>query len=142
MIFWDSSALLPLIVHEASSAAMMEVARADPEMVVSWITHCECFSALARLEREGTLTEAAFDETHHRLVAFSQSWYVVTPGSQLLVECKRVLRLHALRSGDAIQLASAILAADRTPSNLKIAVLDSRLRSAAKREGLGVIPAQ
>ena len=58
MIFWDSSAVVPLLVGEAGTVARESQLRADPVMLVWWGTAVECASALQRLVREGALNEA------------------------------------------------------------------------------------
>jgi len=50
--FWDSSAIVPILVAESSSVAVMAEYERDPDLVVWWATEVECVSALARLERE------------------------------------------------------------------------------------------
>ena len=52
MRFWDSSAIVPLIVAETSSVAVRALLADDSEVVVWWSTEIECLSALARRERE------------------------------------------------------------------------------------------
>ena len=59
MRYWDSSAIIPLAVAEASTPAMQAIAEDDPVMCVWWATEIECVSALARLEREGALSDTA-----------------------------------------------------------------------------------
>jgi hypothetical protein len=51
---------------------------------------------------------------------------------------ERLLRVHALRSADSLQLAAAITAADHNPSTLELVCLDDRLTAAARREGFTV----
>lgn len=57
MKFWDTSALVPLLVSEAKTARLQAIAAKDPTMFVWWGSQVECVSALARLEREGVLDE-------------------------------------------------------------------------------------
>ena len=63
----DSSAVVPLLVVESSSAAVMQEYESDPEVVAWWATEAECVSALARLEREGSLTAPSMGEGLRRL---------------------------------------------------------------------------
>ena len=55
MRFWDSSAILPLIVEERTSDYATRYYEANPELVVWWGAGVECASALARLECDGAL---------------------------------------------------------------------------------------
>ena len=53
----------------------------------------------------------------------------------------RLLRVHPLRSADSVQLAAAVIAADREPAALEIVSLDAQLASAARREGFTALSA-
>ncbi|HVA87504.1 MAG TPA: hypothetical protein VNF73_14455, partial [Candidatus Saccharimonadales bacterium] len=74
MRFWDSSAIVPLLVAESSSAAVMREYELDPEVVAWWATEAECVSALARLEREGSLTSPSMVEGLQRLDGLVKAW--------------------------------------------------------------------
>lgn len=52
MRFWDSSAIIPLLVGETTTKAMQAIALEDPVLLVWWATQVECVSAIARLERQ------------------------------------------------------------------------------------------
>jgi len=52
MKFWDSSAVVPLLVQEAMTSAVTEILSNDRQMHVWWATEVECVSSLSRLERE------------------------------------------------------------------------------------------
>ena len=52
MRFWDASAIVPLLIAEASTRRLQAFAASDPDMLVWWGSGVECASALARLERE------------------------------------------------------------------------------------------
>ena len=51
MRFWDSSAIIPLIVEESASARMRDLYESDRGMLVWWGTLVKCRSGLARRER-------------------------------------------------------------------------------------------
>jgi hypothetical protein len=46
--------------------------------------------------------------------------------------------VHPLRAADALQLAAAVIAAERRPASLEVVTLDDRLASAARKEGFVV----
>ena len=139
MRFWDSSAIVPLLVEEAASQRTLETYQSDPSVVVWWATGVECVSALARLEREGTLEEAGFGDALDRLDALSRAWQEIQPTSRTRQIAIRLLRVHPLRAGDAFQVASALTAAEGEPASLPIVTLDERLAGAASREGFRVV---
>jgi predicted nucleic acid-binding protein len=136
--FWDSSAIVPLTVTEASTDAIRAVAEEDPVMCVWWATELECVSALARLEREGALTDTATTVALERLDLLAESWNEVQPVVAVRGAARRLLRVHTLRAADALQLAAAVVAAEGQPASLEIVTLDERLAAAARREGFTV----
>ena len=52
---------------------------------------------------------------------------------------KGVLRVHPIRTADAVQLAAAFIAAERRPSSLEVVTLDDRLAGAARKDGFVLI---
>lgn len=48
---------------------------------------------------------------------------------------ERLLRVHDLRTTDALQFAAAVSVAEGRPSTLEFVSLDDRLLAAARREG-------
>jgi uncharacterized protein len=136
--FWDSSAIIPLTVTEASTDAMRAIAEEDPVMCVWWGTEVECVSALARLDREGALTEGATTAALERLDLLAEGWNEVQPVAAVRSTARRLLRVHPLRGADALQLAAAVVAAEGQPASLGIVTLDERLAAAARREGFTV----
>jgi uncharacterized protein len=139
--FWDSSALMPLLVNERTTQAMEEVARDDPAMLVWWATESECVSAIARLERQGDLSSDTTAAALGHLDLLAESWNEVQPVEAVRRTARRLLRVHTLRAADALQLAAAVVAAEGQPSSLDIVSLDDRLGEAARREGFVVIEA-
>jgi hypothetical protein len=135
MRFWDSSAIVPLILGESMTAAMQAVARNDAGMLVWWGTEVECASAIARLARDGALEGGAVEEAFERLKQLSGSWHEVEATDAVREAAVRFLRVHPLSAGDALQLAAAFIAAERRPSSLEIVTLDDRLAEAGRKEG-------
>ena len=56
MKFWDSSALLSLLVDEPSRDRLLAFLEEDSEVLAWWGTPVEIVCALSRREREGLLT--------------------------------------------------------------------------------------
>jgi hypothetical protein len=108
-------------------------------MAVWWATEVECVSAVARLERERLLRAPAVAAALERLDELRDGWQEVEPTDGLRRTARRLLRLHALRSADALQLAAAVAAAEENPAALEIVTLDERLAEAARREGFVVV---
>jgi len=137
--YWDSSALVPLCVEESSTPRMHEIYRTDPTVVTWWGSEIECVSAFARLERENAVTAEMVSAAIARLKSLGAAWHEVQPTPLLRDTAMRLLRVHPLRGADAVQLASAVIAADREPATLEVVSLDARLAAAARREGFRVV---
>jgi predicted nucleic acid-binding protein len=139
MRFWDSSALVQLLVAEPGSPAALREYVADPEVVAWWGSEIECVSALARLEREGGIPVGSVVEALRRLDAIVLAWREVEPVARVRQIAIRVLRVHPLRAADALQLAAAIVASEDQPATLAFVTLDDRLAEAAEREGFPIV---
>ena len=135
MKFWDSSAIVPLFVEEKSSAAMRKLLREDQTAVVWWASVIEVHSAISRLVRDGHLKRSELRPCLDRLNGFRRTWAEVAPSEEILLEAERLLFLHPLRAGDALQLAALICCANRRASLLEFVCLDERLADAAEKEG-------
>jgi uncharacterized protein len=103
----------------------------------------ECASAIAHLERDVALDDAAATHAFERLRQLAQTWHEIDPSDPIREAAVRFLRVHPLRAADALQLAAAFSAAERRPSSLEVVTLDDRLAVAARKEGfaLVVVPA-
>ena len=135
MKFWDSSAVIPLLVPEVMSGSVQRLYEDDPVMAAWWATEIECTSAIARRQRLGQLPEDIAAEGFLRLNALRAGWHEVEPGEELREAAKRLLRVHDLRTADALQLAAAVYVAEGRPSTLEFVSLGDRLLAAARREG-------
>jgi len=139
MKYWDTSAIMPLLVQEQASAAMKDIFGRDKVVFVWWAAEVECVSALARVERERRLNPDDLAFAYRRLEVFCASWYVIQPVEVLKEIAKRLLRVHPLSAADALQLAAAVVGSRHNPRGLEFVCLDSRLSAAAQREGFNVI---
>ena len=139
MNFWDSSALVTLLIHESSSDRMLSVYRERPDILVWWASEVECVSALSRLERESGDYAGPVEEGLGRLNTLKRSWNEVEPVLAVRETARRLLRAYPLRASDSLQLAAAVVSSDYHPSNIGFVCLDKRLVDAAKREGFDCI---
>lgn len=136
MKFWDSSAIIPLLMQESRSSDTLRWLKQDTEMIVWWGTAVECTSAIARREREGALDAALSDAAFEGLHMLAQSWHEISPVDPVRQLATRLLRVHSLRATDSLQLAAALVAAEGEPASLTFVCLDNRLDDAARLEGL------
>lgn len=138
MKFWDASALVPLILEQPLSDRSRQLYAADSDVVAWWGSSIECASAIARLHREKRLTAAEDREARSLLAALSASWFEVQPGEPVRMQALRLLRLHALRAADALQLAAALEWGGSPPDGTFVS-FDDRLSAAAEREGFAIV---
>jgi len=135
--FWDSSAIVPLLVTEGRSAAMADLLREDRDLVVWWGTGIECLSALRRRERQGLLSVAEADEATAILDDLGEAWIEVQPKDEVRNRASRALAVHTLRAADSLQLAAALAWRPVPTREARFISLDGRLAEAAHREGFG-----
>jgi predicted nucleic acid-binding protein len=128
-----------MLVTEARTEAVAQTLTSDLSIVVAWTTEIECASALARFRREGSLDSPGERRAFDRLATHAAAWSEVQPGAAVRRNAVRLLRVHPLRTGDALQLASAVAAAEADPRTIGFVTLDARLAEAADREGFQVI---
>lgn len=140
MRFWDSSAIVPLLVSETNTRAVTEIYAHADSMLVWWATELECASAIARREREGSLGSGAAEQALARLDLLLAEWHELQPTERVRRIGRRLLRVHPLRAADALQLAAALLASEGEPTSLEMVTLDERLAEAAHKEGFRTIP--
>ena len=138
MNFWDSSALVPLLVTEASSDLRRKQYDADPWAVVWFGTLAEIESSLIRRQRDGQLPADVEHAARKRLHEMTKQWTEVTPTTEVRARAIRLLRVHPLRAADAFQLAAALIFCREQPQHLPFLTADQRLRTAADLEGFSV----
>ena len=135
MRYWDSSALVPLIVKEKRSQVCEDLLKSDPQIVTWWLSRVECESAINRLYRDGS-----FNENHLRFALSDvktlwRSIAEIRPVDSVRSGSLRLLRVHPLKAADALQLSAAIAAAGNSRDTLEFITFDEQLLRAADREG-------
>jgi predicted nucleic acid-binding protein len=137
--FWDTSALVPLLLEQPATAQVRRMLEVDPAIAAWWGTPVECASAAARLRREERL--GAVDESRvlDLLGRLQDSWLEVLPSQEVRTQALRLLRVHSLKAANALQLAAARMWAGDDPGATFV-TLDERLALAARLEGFRVLP--
>jgi predicted nucleic acid-binding protein len=127
-----------LLAEQRRTALLKELER-DPDMLVWWGTPIECISAITRREREGALSLGDAAVAIDRVRTLGRGWQEVLPSEVVRNTAQRILRVHPLRTADSLQLAAALVAAEREPASLPFVSLDERLSEAATREGFPIL---
>jgi predicted nucleic acid-binding protein len=136
--FWDSSALVPLVVKEPSSAWARQLLRKDPSVITWTLSQVEVQSALARKNRDGSLTHAEYKDLKQRTRRLFAELTHVVALELVRDRALRLLDLHNLRAADTLQLAAALVVSQERPDTMPFVTLDDRLADAAEREGFPV----
>jgi len=136
--FWDSSAVVPLVIGQAASADADRWYRADRALVLWTLTPVEVTSALWRLVREGTLEEDVAQAAEARAQDLAEASHGVVDVDGVKAIARRLLRTHSLRAADALQLGAALVWCAGRPQGRTVHTLDARLAAAARREGFDV----
>jgi uncharacterized protein len=139
MTFWDSSAIVPLLVLQTGSERADTWFREDRELVLWTLTGVEITSALWRLVREGALIEGHARVAEQRAAELAAASRVVVDVDSVKAYAQRLLRVHMLRAADALQLGAALVWANGRPEGRRLCTLDDRLALAAQREGFDVV---
>jgi len=138
MMFWDTSALVPLILDEPTSLQMRAIFADDPEILTSAFTTIEIASAVWRRRHASELSLAAHQQTDELFAGLSTTWTELAVSQDAIDSANGAMSRHALRAGDALQLGTALLAAP-SPRKLGFVTLDKELAAAARKEGFPVL---
>jgi predicted nucleic acid-binding protein len=140
MKFWDSSAIVPLVVNEEETDYCLKTLSHDQEMLIWCLSRLEVMSALCRQVRDKTFSDTEFQKAKTRMNDLIERAYEVKAIEKVKQRALRLLEVHPLRAADACQLASALVASQEDPGRLTIVCFDQRLKKAAIKEGFVVNP--
>jgi predicted nucleic acid-binding protein len=135
--YLDTSALVKRYVQEPGSAAVRPLFRGN-RVTTARIAHAEIAATLARLCRDGRLTDTARDRIFERLEADFSALSVVEIRTGLVRKVPSLVVRHPLRGYDAVHLAAALAVRD-TGNALTFWAADIRLTNAAQAEGLRTV---
>jgi len=140
MKFWDSSAIVPLLINEENTEYCIKAVADDPRMLIWCLSPLEVVSALCRSVRDGLLGAEEFQKAKKRLAIIASRADEVTAVHRVRSRALRLLEVHPLRAADACQLGAALVGSQEDPERLTILCFDDRLKSAATKEGFVVNP--
>jgi predicted nucleic acid-binding protein len=136
--FWDASAFVPLCVPEtATLAAVLHLKNLAP--VVWWGSPIEIQSAICRLHREKTLTDAGKQAAVARLEMLSRTWREISPSDKLRELALDLLNHHPLKAADGFQLAASLIWCNERPARRTFICADQRLSKEARSVGFLVL---
>jgi predicted nucleic acid-binding protein len=112
--FADTSAIAKRYLPEVGSGWVQSWIDPASEHVtiISALATVEFVSLLARRQREGNASQADFNRLRQDFLFHARHQYrVIAPRQGVLVQARRLVAKHPLRTLDALQLASALAAA-------------------------------
>ena len=139
-MFWDTSAIIPVLLPEPRSAALTEALASDREVTLWWGTPVECLSAVYRRHRDSPVPAPLLTEALNRLRALVEDADTVSPTDEVRRRAGRLVAAHPLRAADALQLGAALVWCEEQSHGEVFVCLDDRLREAARREGFSLMP--
>ena len=139
-MFWDSSALVSMLLDEPRSRALVDAFDADLTPVIWWATPVECHAAVVRAVRDKRVTREEAAEAAERLREARAQMRELVAVEVVRTRAMRLLSTHVLRSADSLQLAAALVWCEEEPSADTFVCLDQRLREAARLEGFALLP--
>lgn len=141
MRFWDSSALVPLMVDEPMTEQMRALMTGDADAAVWMFTSVELLSAIGRLDRQAEGLDDLIATIRAEIHGRDAQWTLVTHVEAVRRRAERLVGVHPLSAADAMQLAAAQVTSGDRPDTLTFVTLDKVLAKAARLEGFRVVPA-
>ena len=132
--FWDSSAIVPLCLPQATTSVVRGLLNKHPRVVVWWGVTVEANGAFARLMREGKMTAEQLKAAVARLTVLRETWTEVLPSEQLRELAETLPVRYSLRAGDALQLAAALIWSDQPSRGHAFCLLRSALSKGGGRD--------
>ena len=125
--------------RESGSTAVNRLLSADV-VATSRLSEVEVSSAIVRRAREGAFGVRERDRALAALTMDLSSLHLVELVPEVTTKARGLLLRHALRAGDAIQLASCMFLQQEMGEPISFVAFDERLRAAALAESLTVAP--
>jgi hypothetical protein len=109
-------------------------------MAFWWGAILECVETLAELRRHKLITETGFSTARALIEQLRARAFEVQPSEEVRARALRILTVHPLKAGRALQLAAALIWCREHTQGVGFVCLDEPLRLAAAQEGFRVLP--
>jgi uncharacterized protein len=137
ILYLETSCLVKLYVREKDSESVAKSVEAAAVVATSIVAYAEARAAFARKFREKGLTRTDHEAVKKALDADWPRFFVLNLNPLTAKSAGDLAEKHALRGFDALHLASALsLRPASGDASLYFATADTRLRNAARLEGL------
>lgn len=138
MRFWDSSAVVSLVVDEPDSGFCRRLWSTESHAYVWILTRTEVVSALQRRRRLGELDGETLARALARVSRLMTKCHEISEMMWVRNEAERLLADHPLRAADALQLGAALVAAGGRPKRRPVVSLDTAVITVARAIGFDV----
>jgi hypothetical protein len=130
--YFDTSAVVKLLIDEPGSQTVERVWHATDARVCATVGYTETAAALGRAGRTGRLSPSGVRRSVAGLAAVWTSFHRTVVDDELASHAANLARTHGLRGFDAIHLAAAVATAEL------LVTADQSLLVAAQSVGLSV----
>jgi uncharacterized protein len=138
LVYFDSSALVKLVLDEVGSDIAAALWNACDVALSSRLAHPEVLAVLAAAGRSHDLTKSEVSAAASDWELFWSSMRPVELSADVERAAGSLAASHQLRGADAVHLASALALGS---TDITVAVWDKRLHAGAAAVGLAVAPA-
>ena len=138
LVYFDSSALVKLCVHETGTPLAVALWEGADALVTACSSDTEVRAVIATAERIGRIDAAPAAQALRRWEELAPGLATVTLSDTVSSTAAHLVGKHPLRATDAIHLASALLFEEL--DDFLFAAWDRRLAAAARAESLTVLP--
>jgi len=136
--YFDTSIIAKQYLAEAGSGQARALFRRH-QVVSSLLAPLELASGFRRRLAGGEITGPEYETALRDMADDRTRWELVSLQDDVLRRAERLIRRIAVRTLDAIHVASAMFVADGTGISLPFVTADARQRDAAEAAGLRVI---
>jgi predicted nucleic acid-binding protein len=130
--YFDTSAFVPLLIDEPSSAACRRLWDDAEDVTTSQLLYVEAAAALAQAVRTRRITAAREAAALRELDRFWRDFHIIEATNQLIGRAAELTSSHCLRAYDAVHCATAEEVNDH---DLVFASGDSQLLKASRSLG-------
>jgi predicted nucleic acid-binding protein len=138
-LYAESSAVLAWLLDEETAPVVRQLLTDAEIIVASDLTLIECDRVLIRAIRLGELTEAEAADRRAQLSAAASHWHILRIANEVVDRARQPFPGEPIRTLDAIHLASTLVARSAV-AGLNLLSLDERVRNAARKLGIEVLP--
>jgi predicted nucleic acid-binding protein len=139
IIYFDSSALVKLLISEEGSELVEELWDGCDAAVSSRLAYPEVCAALAAAERRELFSRKEISLAASTWELYWEAMRIIELNSEVAKNAGAIARSLVLRGADSVHLASALAVG---LDNLIVAVWDRQLHAASIAAGLRVTPAE